>query len=146
MSDRDNADGDFTTAPECVSLTAEHTRLGRVSAASTVDSSRQSVNDSALRSHNAPSPLGRNSRNPASTPLSKVQCHGRGNVSKVLAAASISDATAAERQPRIWFLVCCTCQAPDEGEDVFVQDKSMDAPTLMAGAAREVSLAFEKAR
>ena len=40
----------------------------------------------------------------------------------------------------------CICQAPEEGEDTFIHDKSMDAPTLMAGAAREVSLAFEKAR
>jgi hypothetical protein len=74
MSDGDNVNGEFTTAPECIALTADDTRLGRVSVASTVESSRQSMNDSAARSHNAPSPLGRNSRNPANSPLSKARC------------------------------------------------------------------------
>jgi hypothetical protein len=75
MSDGDDVNGELTTAPECVALTADDNRLGRVSVASTVESSRQSMNDSAVRSHNAPSPLGRNSRNPANSPLNKVRCH-----------------------------------------------------------------------
>lgn len=39
-----------------------------------------------------------------------------------------------------------TWQAVQEQEEDVSQDKSMDAPTLMAGAAREVSMAFERAR
>ena len=87
MSGEHDVNGEFTTAPECIALTADDTRLGRVSVASTVESSRQSMNDSAVRSHNAPSPLGRNSRNPANSPLNKVRCHWHEFPSRVQAAA-----------------------------------------------------------
>lgn len=101
----DKAGDDFTTAAECAPLTAEDGRLGRVSVA-TVESSGRSIDDSAAcgSTHNAPSPLGRNSRNPGNSPLKAVE---------------------------------------DNGDDDVA---SMDAPTLMAGQAREVCLAFEKAR
>lgn len=75
MSDKAGDDDKFTRAAECASLTAEDGRLGRMSTTSTVESSRRSMNEAARVgfSHNAPSPLGRNSRNPGNSPLS-VRC------------------------------------------------------------------------